>query len=159
MAHPHGPDVVVGRVVVIELVCVRHLVVLLELAVILPLLGMYVPVARSVLKPRRPRPVESECDLTPCIEWSKPLLTDVVVHASAVTAYTAAEHKGRCKGPVDEVCVVPVVYRGADYDHRAALGNLCVRGPLPGHLNDRIAAYACVLLLPRRRKALVVVVA
>ncbi len=81
-----------------------------------------------------------------------------MLQSAAVPAYAAAEHKGVHAGAVHEVGVIPVVKGRADDDHGAAFGYLRVSGKLPCYLDDGVAAYAGVLLLPCRRITLVVVV-
>ena len=113
---------------------------------------------RAVHLPRRPTPVEPERQRQPARLRAQLFLADVVGPAAARLADTAAHDQHVDQPAVVHVVVEPVVHRGADDDHRAAVRLVGVARELTRHLDDLGARHAGDLFLPGRRAGHIVVV-
>ena len=126
----------------------RDRVVIGELLLVAPLIGVDVVPARSVLKAGGAVPILAEGQSTPGLHGSQLLLADVVGQAAAVDADAAGQHQGVNARAVHEVGMVPVVDPRADDDGALAARHLCGHRPLAREFNEVVAAEARVLLAP-----------
>ena len=98
--------------------------------------------------PRRAVPVEGEGERLPTGLGPQLLLPDIVRPAPAGLADATAHRQHVDDAAVDHVHVVPVVERGADDDHRAALGLVRVLCELPRDCDHLVARDSGDSLLP-----------
>ena len=123
-----------------------------------PLIGVGVEARRRVLLAWRAAPVECEGERQPAGLRAQLFLADVVRPAAARLPDAAAHDQHVDHAAVVHVGVVPVVHRGADDDHRAAVGLLGVECELARDLDDLVALDAGDALGPGRRVGLATVV-
>jgi len=136
----------------------RHGVVVGEILLVAPLVGVNVVPARRVLQSRRRIPIARKGDGRPGLHRRKLFLAHVVSEAAPVHAHAAREHQGVDPGAIHEVVVVPVVHARADDDDALASRQLRRRAPLAREADQNIATDAGVLLGPGRRIGRVLVV-
>ena len=124
-----------------------------------PLIGVRIKRRSRIHLPRRPAPVEGECERQPARLRTQLFLADIMRPAAAGLPDATAHHQHVDDAAVVHVHVVPVVQTGADDHHRAALGLLRVERELARRRDDLIARHAGDLLRPGRRVGLQIVVA
>ena len=138
----------------------RHGVVVGELLLVTPLVGVDVMPTGRVLNARRGKPVLRHRDGRPRLHRSQFLLPHIVRQSASVDSHAAAEHQRVDTGPVDQVRVVPVVDSRTDKNRAFAAGMLGGGSPFTREANQVAPADSGVLLAPggRERGGFVVVV-
>ena len=128
----------------------RDGVIVGEVFLVSPLVGVDVVPARRVLQSRRREPVLRQSDRRPRLHRGQLLLTDVMRQSAAVDADATAEHQRMNAGPVHQIGVIPVIDAGPDEDRALASGVLGGRRPFTGEANQHVTTNAGVLLAPGR---------
>ena len=127
----------------------RHGVVVRELLLITPLIGVDIVPAWRVLLARCPVPVLGKGNRPPRLPGCELFLSDVVRQSTAVHADASAEHEGVDAGPIHQVRVIPVVDSCADDDCALPVCMFGCASPFTRELNQIRSTDAGVLLRPR----------